>query len=73
MPLFTLNHYYSVLPQSFCNTTVRCAIEKDQLFTQILDEFLDTEGRVTLASTTVHLVETLVFDVRVLGGDGKKD
>jgi hypothetical protein len=44
-------------------------IKKDQLFTRILDEFLDTEGRVAFASTTVHLVETPVFDVRITNSD----
>jgi small-conductance mechanosensitive channel len=39
--------------------------KRDQLFTHILDEFLGTEGRVAFASTTVHLVETPVFDVRI--------
>ncbi|MGB5633705.1 MAG: mechanosensitive ion channel domain-containing protein [Waterburya sp.] len=39
--------------------------KKDQLFTRILEEFLSTEGRIAHASTTVHLVETPVFDVRV--------
>jgi small-conductance mechanosensitive channel len=38
---------------------------KDQLFTQILDEIDKTEGRVALASTTFHLVETPVFNVRL--------
>lgn len=42
--------------------------KKDQLFTRILDEFLVTEGRVAYASTTVHLVETPTFDVRVTRG-----
>jgi small-conductance mechanosensitive channel len=38
---------------------------KDKLFTRILDEFEKTEGKVTIASMTVQLVETPVFDVRV--------
>lgn len=40
-------------------------IKKDQLFTRILDEFLATDGRVAFASTTVQIVETPVFDVRL--------
>lgn len=44
-------------------------IKKDQLFTRILDEFLNTEGRVTFASATFHLVETPVFDVRITNSD----
>jgi hypothetical protein len=43
--------------------------KRDQLFTRILDEFLSTDGRITYASTTVHLVETPVFDVRVTRED----
>lgn len=39
--------------------------KKDQLFTRILDEFLSTEGHVAYASTTVHLVETPVFNVKI--------
>ncbi len=38
---------------------------KDRLFQKILDEFEATEGRVSIASATFHLVETPVFDVRV--------
>ncbi len=44
-------------------------IKKDQLFTRTLDEFLDTDGQVAFASTTVHLVETPVFDVRITSPD----
>ena len=40
-------------------------IKKDQLFTRVLDEFLATDGRVAFASTTVQIVETPVFDVRL--------
>lgn len=48
-------------------------VKKDQLFTRILDEFQGTDGRVAFASTTFHLVETPVFDVRITGrgNDGK--
>jgi len=38
---------------------------KDILFTRIIEEFDKTEGRVGIASMTVHLVETPTFDVRV--------
>lgn len=49
-------------------------VAKDRLFTRILDEFIATDGRVAFASTTVQLVETPVFDVRVFKekNDGKK-
>jgi hypothetical protein len=39
---------------------------KDRLFTRILEEFDQTDGRVGIASMTVHLVETPVFDVRLM-------
>jgi len=38
---------------------------KDRIFTRILEEFERTEGRVAIASMTVHIVETPVFDVRL--------
>lgn len=38
---------------------------KDKLFTRILDEFDKTDGRVSFASATFHLVEAPVFDVRL--------
>lgn len=44
---------------------------KDRLFTKILDEFEKTGGKVRFASTTLHLVETPVFDVRLHGDDLK--
>ena len=40
-------------------------IVKDQLFTRILDEFDQTNGRLEIASTTIHLVQTPTFDVRI--------
>lgn len=40
-------------------------LTKDQLFTRILDEFTKTENQVGIASTTIHLVEAPIFDVRV--------
>jgi small-conductance mechanosensitive channel len=48
--------------------------KKDQLYTRILDEIQSTEGRVSFASATFHLVETPVFDVRLTRTDhNKKD
>lgn len=41
---------------------------KDQLFTRILDEFDQTNGRLAIASTTIHVVETPTFDVRISDG-----
>lgn len=43
---------------------------KDRLFTRLLDEFDQTEGRVGIASMTVHLVETPVIDVRLTNRQG---
>jgi small-conductance mechanosensitive channel len=43
----------------------RRRLAKDQLFTRILDEIDKTDGRVAIASTTIHLVETPAFDVRI--------
>lgn len=40
---------------------------KDILFTKILDEFGNTDGKVTLASATFQLVGAPVFNVRVAG------
>lgn len=40
---------------------------KDTLFTQILDEFSKTEGKVGIASTTLQIVQTPTIDVRFLG------
>ncbi|MGB7414275.1 MAG: mechanosensitive ion channel domain-containing protein [Thermosynechococcaceae cyanobacterium] len=40
-------------------------ITKDLLFTRILDEIEAMEGRVAIASTTVHLVETPIFNVQM--------
>jgi small-conductance mechanosensitive channel len=41
-------------------------ITKDQIFTRILEEFDQTDGRVAIASTTIHIVETPAFDVRLV-------
>ncbi|MEM6400125.1 MAG: mechanosensitive ion channel domain-containing protein [Cyanobacteria bacterium P01_D01_bin.116] len=40
-------------------------VEKDQLFTRILDEFENTNGRVKLTSATLELVEAPTFNVRL--------
>ncbi len=39
--------------------------KKDELFTRILEAYLDTNGQVAYASATFHLVETPVFNVRL--------
>jgi small-conductance mechanosensitive channel len=44
-------------------------ITKDRLFTQILDAMDQTQGKVSMASMTVHLVETPTFDVRMKASD----
>lgn len=38
---------------------------KDLLFTRILDEFARTDGRVAIASATLHIVEAPAIDVRL--------
>lgn len=38
---------------------------KDQLFTRILDEFVKTDGRVSFASATFHLVEAPTLNVKL--------
>jgi small-conductance mechanosensitive channel len=40
---------------------------KDELFTRILDEFATSEGRVAVASATVHIVDVPPLDVNVSG------
>jgi small-conductance mechanosensitive channel len=40
-------------------------ITKDLLFTRILEEIYKTDGRVSIASTTLQIVDTPVFDVRI--------
>ncbi|MEZ5344628.1 MAG: mechanosensitive ion channel family protein [Pyrinomonadaceae bacterium] len=40
---------------------------KDTLFNQILDEFEKTDGKVGIASTTMHIVETPPLSVRISG------
>jgi small-conductance mechanosensitive channel len=43
----------------------RRRITKDKLFTRILEEFEKTAGSISIASTTLQIVETPVFDVRL--------
>ncbi|MFY9224158.1 MAG: mechanosensitive ion channel domain-containing protein [Blastocatellia bacterium] len=38
---------------------------KDRLFDSLMDHFDKTDGKVAMASMTVHLVETPTFDVRI--------
>jgi hypothetical protein len=38
---------------------------KDRLFTRILEEAGKTDGRVSFASATFHLVQTPALDVRI--------
>ena len=44
----------------------RRRVTKDQLFTRILEELDKTDGRVAIASTTIQIVETPAFDVRLM-------
>ena len=44
----------------------RRRITKDQLFMRILEELDKTDGRVAIASTTIQIVETPAFDVRLV-------
>ena len=45
----------------------QCRSQKDLLFTRILDEFDNTAGKVSVASTTMQLVDAPVVDVRLRG------
>jgi hypothetical protein len=38
---------------------------KDQIYERLLDEFDRSEGRVSIASTTVQLVDLPLFDIRL--------
>lgn len=38
---------------------------KDLLFTQILDAIAQTDGKVSMASATIHLVEAPTLDIRL--------
>lgn len=42
-------------------------IQKDRLFNRILDDIDNSGGKIGIASTTIHIVETPVMDVRVQG------
>lgn len=60
------------LTDNWMEFTVRYVVDykkrrlaKDQLFTRILDEFAKTENRVSIASTTIHLVEAPMLDIRI--------
>jgi small-conductance mechanosensitive channel len=44
---------------------------RDRIFTALLDEIGKTDGRVSIASATFHLVEAPVFDVRLRGENGR--
>jgi small-conductance mechanosensitive channel len=44
----------------------RRRITKDEMFTRILEELDKTDGRVAIASTTIQIVETPAFDVRLV-------
>lgn len=39
--------------------------QKDRLFTRILDDFDNTEGKISMASATFHLVDAPILDVRL--------
>jgi small-conductance mechanosensitive channel len=66
-PLVTL-----IANDNWIEFTVRYVVDykrrrgtKDQLFTRIFEEFEKTDGRISIASTTLQIVETPVFDVRL--------
>jgi len=42
---------------------------KDLLFRRILDDFEKTDGRVSIASSTFHLVDAPTFNVRIAGNN----
>jgi len=44
----------------------RRRVTKDQIFSRILEELDKTDGRVAIASTTIQIVETPAFDVRLV-------
>ena len=44
----------------------RRRITKDQIFARIIEELDKTDGRVAIASTTIQIVETPAFDVRLI-------
>ncbi len=63
-----------VITDNWMEFTIRYVVDyksrrltKDQLYTKILDQFLSANGRVEIASTTVHLVEAPELKVRITG------
>ncbi len=46
---------------------------KDQIFERILDDFDSSEGRVSIASTTVQLVDAPLLDIRLGHGATKRE
>jgi small-conductance mechanosensitive channel len=71
-PLVTL-----IANDNWLEYTVRYVVDfklrrstKDQLFTRILDEIDRTDDRIAIASMTVHLVQTPIFDVRLTNREG---
>lgn len=72
-PLVTLQ-----LTDSWIEYSVRYVVDykkrrltKNQLFARILEEFEKTDGRVSIGSTTLHIVETPPIDVRFRNTDSK--
>ncbi|OGO66466.1 MAG: transporter [Chloroflexi bacterium RBG_19FT_COMBO_55_16] len=60
------------LNDNWIDFTVRYVVDfkkrrstKDRVFTRILDEFEKTDGKVAIASTTIHLVDMPALDVRL--------
>ena len=63
---------YPAANDNWMEFTIRDAIDdkkrrttKDQVFTKILEEIDKTNGRIPIASTTLHIVDAPVLDVRV--------
>jgi small-conductance mechanosensitive channel len=50
----------------------RRRITKDQLFSRVLEEFEKTQGSVAIAPTTIHIVQTPTFDVRLDKADRRE-
>ncbi len=74
-PIVTL-----VLNDNWMEFTLRYVVDfkvrrrtKDKLFTKILDGFEKTDGKVKIASTTLQLVETPTFDVRISNNNSKAE
>lgn len=47
--------------------TQALVVQKGRLFTRILDDFDKTNGKVSVVSTTFHLVDAPILDVRLSG------